>query len=108
MEHGIPHLLLQPPLDRFPFLLTNLELLIEAFDGHERVLYRSLHGDPELALLLTKLEGDQQNQRRLSRFRIRFSSLLQEVFNTPVSQVPKEKGALNSGFTLFSDLIIFD
>jgi hypothetical protein len=54
----VSHFLLPSPLDRFPFLLTNLELAIEAFNGHERVLYGSLHGDPELALLLAKLEGD--------------------------------------------------
>ncbi len=43
---------------RFPFLLCNLKLSVEALNGHEGILYRSLHGDPELALLLAKLNGD--------------------------------------------------
>jgi hypothetical protein len=30
MEHGISHFLLPSPLDRFPFLLTDLELAVEA------------------------------------------------------------------------------
>jgi len=30
---------------------------MESLNGHERVLHGSLHGNPELALLLAKLEG---------------------------------------------------
>ena len=52
-------LILHPsPLDRFPFLLSNLKLTVEAPNGHEGVLYGGLHGDPELALLLAKLKGN--------------------------------------------------
>ena len=58
MEHGLSHLLLPSQFDRFPFFLPNLELPVEVLNGHERVLDWSLHGDPELALLLTKLEGN--------------------------------------------------
>jgi len=39
------------------FFLSKLELAVEAFNGHEGVLYRGLHGNPELVLLLAKLEG---------------------------------------------------
>jgi len=39
------------------FFLPEMELPVEAINGHERVLYRRLHGNPELALLLAKLEG---------------------------------------------------
>jgi hypothetical protein len=35
-----------------------MELPVEAFNGHEGVLYGGLHGNPELALLLVKLEGN--------------------------------------------------
>jgi len=31
------------------FFLPQLELLVETLDGHERIIYRGLHGDPELA-----------------------------------------------------------
>jgi len=31
---------------------------MEGFNGHEWILYWGLHGDPELALLLAKLEGN--------------------------------------------------
>jgi hypothetical protein len=31
---------------------------VEAFNGHKRVSYRRLHGNPELALLLAKPEGN--------------------------------------------------
>jgi hypothetical protein len=66
--HGVSHFLFPSPLDRFPFLLSNLELSVEAFNGHERVLYGGLHGYPELALLLAKLEGDSfQDLWELSR-----------------------------------------
>ncbi len=34
-----------------------MELTVEALNGHKGVLYRGLHGDPELVLLLAKLEG---------------------------------------------------
>ena len=37
------------------FFLPEMELPVEAINGHERVLYWRLHGDPELALLLAKL-----------------------------------------------------
>jgi len=37
---------------------SDLKLPVEAFNGHERVLYQRLHGDPEMALLLAKLEGN--------------------------------------------------
>jgi hypothetical protein len=40
------------------FFLSKLELAVEAFNGHEGVLHGGLHGDPELALLLAKLEGN--------------------------------------------------
>jgi hypothetical protein len=33
MEHGISHFLLPSPLDRFPFLLSNLELAIEGLSS---------------------------------------------------------------------------
>jgi hypothetical protein len=56
MEHGLSHFMLPSPLDRFPFLLSNLKLPVEALNGHERVLSWGLHGDPEPALLLAKLE----------------------------------------------------
>ena len=49
---------LPPQFDRLPFLLPYLKLPVEALNGHERVLHRCLHGNPELALLLAKLEGD--------------------------------------------------
>jgi hypothetical protein len=58
MEHSFSHLLLPPPLDRLPFLLADLELAVEALNGHERVLDGGLHGDPELAFLLAKLKGN--------------------------------------------------
>jgi len=58
MKQGVSHFLLPPQLDRFPFLLSNLKLPVEALNGHKRVLYGSLHGNPELALLLAKLEGN--------------------------------------------------
>ena len=58
MEHGFSHFLLPSQFYRFPFLLSNLELPVEAFNGHEGVLYRGLHGNPELVLLLAKLKGD--------------------------------------------------
>jgi hypothetical protein len=45
------------PFDRLPFLFSNLKLAVKAFDGHEGILDRGLHGDSELALLLAKLEG---------------------------------------------------
>ena len=38
--------------------LPEMELLVEALNGHERVFYGGLHGNPELALLLAKLEGN--------------------------------------------------
>jgi hypothetical protein len=40
------------------FFFPEMELAIEALNGHERVLYGGLHGDRELALLLAKLKGD--------------------------------------------------
>lgn len=43
------------------FFLSKLELAIEALNGHERVLYGGLHGDPELTLLLAKLEGNHRS-----------------------------------------------
>jgi hypothetical protein len=58
MENGFSGLLVPPPLDRFPFLLSNLELAVEAFNGHERVLHLAFDGNPELALLLAKLKGN--------------------------------------------------
>ena len=61
MEHGISHFLLPPPLYRFPFFFPNLKLSVETLDGHERVLYGSLHGNPELALLLAELEGNHRS-----------------------------------------------
>ena len=57
MEHGFPSFLVPSPFDCLPFFLPNLKLLIEALNGHERVLYGGLHGNSELALLLAKLEG---------------------------------------------------
>ena len=33
-----------------------MELLVEALDGHERVLYRGLHGNPELFLLFSQFQ----------------------------------------------------
>jgi hypothetical protein len=36
------------------FFLPQLELLVETLDGHERVLYGGLHGDPELFSIKTK------------------------------------------------------
>src|SRR5271157_1940464 len=57
MEHGLSHFLLPSPLYRFPFLLSNVELLIDALNGHERVLCGGLHGGPELVLLPAKLNG---------------------------------------------------
>jgi hypothetical protein len=58
MELGVSHFLLPPPFDRLSFFFANLELTVEALDGHQRILYQGLHGDPELALLLARLEGD--------------------------------------------------
>jgi hypothetical protein len=43
------------------FFLSKLELAVEAFDSHEGVLYGGLHGNPELALLLAKLEGNHRS-----------------------------------------------
>jgi hypothetical protein len=40
------------------FFFPEMELTVEALDGHEGVLYGSLHGNPELVLLLVELEGD--------------------------------------------------
>jgi len=40
------------------FFLPEMELAVEALNGHEGVLYGGLHGDPELAPLLAKLEGN--------------------------------------------------
>jgi len=40
------------------FFFPELEVTVKVFHGHERVLYGGLHGDPELALLLTEFEGD--------------------------------------------------
>ena len=57
MEHGISHFLIPSLFDRFPSLLSNLKLSVEAFDGHGRIHHWSLHGDPELVLLLAKLRG---------------------------------------------------
>jgi len=47
VEHGVA-----------PFFLPKLVLPVEALDGHERVLYQRLYGDPEMAILLAKLEGN--------------------------------------------------
>jgi hypothetical protein len=57
MKHDFSHFLFPSPLDRFPFLLSNLELAVEALNGLARVLYWRLHENLELALLLDKLEG---------------------------------------------------
>jgi hypothetical protein len=57
MGHGLTYFLLPPPLDRLPFLFSNLGLPVEALNGHERVLYGGLHRNPELGFLLAKLEG---------------------------------------------------
>jgi len=58
MEHGISQFLFPSPLARLSFLFSRAELLVQALNGHERVLYRGLHGNLELAFLLAKLEGD--------------------------------------------------
>ena len=52
IKHGLSHFLLPSPFNGFPFLLSKLKLPVEAFNVHKRVFYRSLHGNPELALLL--------------------------------------------------------
>jgi hypothetical protein len=39
------------------FFFPEMELTVEALNGHKGVLYGGLHGNPELALLLAKLEG---------------------------------------------------
>ena len=49
---------LPSPLARFPLLLSNPELLMKAFNGHERCLHRPLHGNPELTLLVAELRGN--------------------------------------------------
>jgi len=36
------------------FFLSKLELAVEAFDGHEGVLYGGLHGNPGLFPIKTK------------------------------------------------------
>ena len=38
-----------------------MELPVKAFYGHQGVLYGGLHGNPELALLLAKLEGNHRS-----------------------------------------------
>ncbi len=43
------------PFHGFPFLLANLKLTVETFNGHEGVIYRSLHGCPELVSPFFKL-----------------------------------------------------
>ena len=43
---------------RIWFLLSNLELPVEAFDGHERILYGCLQGNLKLTLLLAKFYED--------------------------------------------------
>jgi hypothetical protein len=58
MEHGFAHFLLPAPLDRLPFLLANLKLPVEAFNGHEGILHWGPHGNPELGLLLAKFGGN--------------------------------------------------
>jgi hypothetical protein len=57
LEHGLSHFLLPLPLARFPLLYPNLKLPVEALNGHERVLYEGLHGNPEMTLLLAKFKG---------------------------------------------------
>jgi hypothetical protein len=41
MEHGIFHFLLPSPLDRFPFLLSNLELAIEGLSSLVSILEKN-------------------------------------------------------------------
>jgi hypothetical protein len=39
-------------------MIPTLEVAVEIFNGHEGILCRGLHGDPELTFLLAKLEGN--------------------------------------------------
>ncbi len=58
MNHGISCSLIPSSFDILLFLLPKLKLPVEALKGQERVLYRRLHGNPELVLFLAKLKGD--------------------------------------------------
>jgi hypothetical protein len=50
--------LVKSRFDTFSFLLPNLELPVEALDGHERVPYRGLHGNSKRALQPAKPDGN--------------------------------------------------
>ena len=43
------------------FFFPEMELPVEGLNGHDMVLYGGLHGNPELALLLAKLEGNHRS-----------------------------------------------
>ena len=72
------------------FFFPEMELTVEALNGHERVLYRGLHGNPELVPPLPEFPEDQatfliQEDKKRSWVRRTSSLFPSQQYNQPQS-----------------------